>query len=160
MGYQTLVEEQKELIESKDFGKLYLTENINALENVVIKTEAPPVAIKKDTLEFNASAFKVRPDANVETLLKQLPGVDVDNDGKVTVNGREVTQFLVNGKAFFDKDGQMLLKNMPAEIIKKFKFQISKPKKKSWQNRNQVLIIHRSTLLLMKRKIKVSSGKC
>ncbi|TDO96550.1 outer membrane beta-barrel protein [Flavobacterium sp. 245] len=129
MGYQTLVEEQKELVESKDFGKLYLTENINALENVVIKTEAPPVAVKKDTLEFNASAFKVRPDANVENLLKQLPGVDVDNDGKVTVNGREVTQFLVNGKAFFDKDGQMLLKNMPAEIIKKVQVSDFKTKK-------------------------------
>lgn len=57
--------------------------------------------MKKDTLEFNAASYKVRPDSNVETLLKQLPGVDVDNDGKVTVNGREVTQFLVNGKNIF-----------------------------------------------------------
>lgn len=129
MGYQTFVEEQKELIESKDFGKLYLAENINALENVIIKTEAPPVAIKKDTLEFNASAFKVRPDANVENLLKQLPGVDVDNDGKVTVNGREVTQFLVNGKAFFDKDGAIAIKNLPADIIKKVQVSDFKTKK-------------------------------
>jgi hypothetical protein len=129
MGYQTLVEEQKSLLENKDFGKLYLLENVNALENVVIKTEAPPIAIKKDTLEFNASAYKVRPDANVETLLKQLPGVDVDNDGKVTVNGREVTQFLVNGKTFFDKDGALILKNLPAEIIKKVQVSDFKTKK-------------------------------
>lgn len=129
MGYQTLVEEQKSLLESKDFGKLYLLENVNALENVIIKTEAPPIAVKKDTLEFNASAYKVRPDANVETLLKQLPGVDVDNDGKVTVNGREVTQFLVNGKTFFDKDGAMILKNLPAEIIKKVQVSDFKTKK-------------------------------
>ncbi|MBF4494402.1 outer membrane beta-barrel protein [Flavobacterium sp. MR2016-29] len=129
MGYQTLVEEQKSILESKDFGKLYLLENVNALENVIIKTEAPPITVKKDTLEFNASAYKVRPDANVEALLKQLPGVDVDNDGKVTVNGREVTQFLVNGKTFFDKDGALLLKNLPAEIIKKVQVSDYKTKK-------------------------------
>ncbi|WP_264552097.1 outer membrane beta-barrel protein [Flavobacterium sp. N2038] len=129
MGYQPLVEENKEILESKDFGKLYMLENVNALENVVIKTEVAPITVKKDTLEFNASAYKVRPDANVEALLKQLPGVDVDNDGKVTVNGREVTQFLVNGKAFFDKDGALLLKNLPADIIKKVQVSDFKTKK-------------------------------
>ncbi|WP_264536452.1 outer membrane beta-barrel protein [Flavobacterium sp. N1736] len=128
-GYQTFYEDQKGLLESKDFGKLYLFESINALDNVVIKSEAPPITIKKDTLEFNASSYKVRPDSNVETLLKQLPGVDVDSDGKVTVNGREVTQFLVNGKTFFDKDGAIALKNLPAEIIKKIQVSDYKTKK-------------------------------
>ena len=79
MGYQPYFEEEKGLLESKDFGKLYLLENVNALDNVVIKSEAPPITIKKDTLEFNAASYKVRPDSNVETLLKQLPGFDVGN---------------------------------------------------------------------------------
>lgn len=129
LGYQPYYEEEKSLQESKDFGKLYLLESINALDNVVIKTEAPPITIKKDTLEFNAASYKVRPDSNVETLLKQLPGFDVDNDGKITVNGREVTQLLVNGKAFFDKDGAIALKNLPAEIIKKIQVSDFKTKK-------------------------------
>lgn len=128
-GYQTFYEDQKGLLESKDFGKIYLFESINALDNVVIKSEAPPITVKKDTLEFNAASYKVRPDSNVETLLKQLPGVDVDSDGKVTVNGREVTQFLVNGKTFFDKDGAIALKNLPAEIIKKIQVSDFKTKK-------------------------------
>lgn len=128
-GYQTFYEDQKGLLESKDFGKIYLFESINALDNVIIKSEAPPITIKKDTLEFNAASYKVRPDSNVETLLKQLPGVDVDSDGKVTVNGREVTQFLVNGKTFFDKDGAIALKNLPAEIIKKIQVSDFKTKK-------------------------------
>src|SRR5690606_30657777 len=68
---------------------------------------------------FNASSFKVRPDANVETLLKQLPGVEVSSDGKITVNGKEVNQILVNGKPFFDADGKIALQNLPAEIINK-----------------------------------------
>ncbi len=129
MGYQSYIEEQKGILENKDFGKLYLLQNVNALAGVTIKSEAPPIRVKKDTLEFNAASFKVRPDANVETLLKQLPGFEVDNDGKITVNGKEVTQFLVNGKTFFDRDGAMALKNLPAEIINKVQVSDFKTKK-------------------------------
>jgi len=129
MGYQTYTEEQNKLLENKDFGKLYLSQNETELKEVVIKTDAPPIKIKKDTLEFNAASFKVRPDANVETLLKQLPGVEVDTDGKVTANGKEVTQFLVNGKSFFGKDGAILLKNMPADMINKIQVSDFKTKK-------------------------------
>ena len=126
--YQPFVEEQPSLLESKNFGKLYLLNNKYALNDVVIVQDVP-VKIKKDTIEFNASSFKVRPDANVETLLKQLPGVDIDSDGKITVNGKDVTQFLVNGKPFFDKDGAMALKNLPADIISKIQVSDFKTKK-------------------------------
>lgn len=103
----------------KDFGIVSLKTAIKNIDEVVIKREAPPIRIKKDTLEFNASSFKVRPDANVETLLKQLPGVEIDADGKITVNGKEVNQILVNGKPFFDKDGKIALQNLPSDIINK-----------------------------------------
>jgi hypothetical protein len=129
LGYKAYAEKQNGILEDKDFGKLYLSQNANELEAVVIKNDGPPVKIKKDTLEFNAASFKVRPDANVEALLKQLPGVEVDNDGKVTVNGRDVTQFLVNGKTFFDKDGAIILKNLPADLIKKVQVSDYKTKK-------------------------------
>lgn len=129
LGYQPYIEEQDGLLESKDFGKLYLLQSTNLLNEVIIKTEAPPIRVKKDTLEFNAASFKVRPDANVEVLLKQLPGFEVDSDGKVTVNGKDVTQFLVNGKAFFDKDGAIALKNLPANLINKVQVSDFKTKK-------------------------------
>ena len=129
MGYQPHMEEQNGLLESKDFGKIYLLNNTNLLNEVVIKSEAPPIRVKKDTLEFNASSFKVRPDANVEILLKQLPGFEVDNEGKITVNGKEVTQFLINGKPFFDKDGAIALKNLPADLISKVQVSDFKTKK-------------------------------
>ncbi len=115
--------------ENKDFGTLVLKERINNLNEVVIKSEAPPIRIKKDTLEFNASSFKVRPDANVETLLKQLPGVEIDEEGKITVNGKEVNQILVNGKPFFDKDGKIALQNLPSDIINKVQVTDTKTKK-------------------------------
>ncbi|MCC9073296.1 outer membrane beta-barrel protein [Flavobacterium sp. F-65] len=159
MGYQPYYEEEKGLLASKDYGKLYLLENINALDNVIIKTEAAPITMKKDTLEFNASSYKVRPDSNVETLLKQLPGVDVDNDGKVTVNGKQVTQFLVNGKPFFDKDGAIALKNLPAEIIKKVQVSDFKTKKEELSKQESTSDYSSINLTIDEKKNKGFFGK-
>ncbi|WP_291274440.1 outer membrane beta-barrel protein [Flavobacterium sp.] len=112
-----------------DFGTIALTPKDAQIEEVVINVEAPPIRIKKDTLEFNAASFKLRPDANVESLLKQLPGVEIDADGKITVNGKEVNQILVNGKPFFDKDGKVALQNLPATMINKVQVTDTKTKK-------------------------------
>ncbi len=129
LGYETLKKEMPSISESKDFGVLSLIENANNLNEVLVKNDAPPIRIKKDTLEFNASSFKVRPDANVETLLKQLPGVEVGTDGKITVNGKDVNQILVNGKPFFDKDGKIALQSLPSDIINKVQITDTKTKK-------------------------------
>ena len=114
---------------SIDLKTITINEAAQLLGEVVVKSEAPPIRIKKDTLEFNASSFKVRPDANVETLLKQLPGVEVGTDGKITVNGKEVNQILVNGKPFFDKDGKVALQSLPSELIKKVQISDTKTRK-------------------------------
>ena len=127
-GYQSFVEEHTGLLENKDFGKVYLLNNKYTLNEIVVVKDVP-IRVKKDTLEFNASSFKVRPDSNVETLLKELPGFEIDSQGKITVNGKEVSQVLVNGKAFFDKEGLMILKNLPAEIINKIQVSDFKTKK-------------------------------
>ena len=129
VSYQEFKMALEKVSENKDFETISLKENTTKLNEVVIKSEAPPIRIKKDTLEFNASSFKVRPDANVETLLKQLPGVEIDEDGKITVNGKEVNQILVNGKPFFDKDGKIALQNLPSDIINKVQVTDTKTKK-------------------------------
>ncbi|MEI7509525.1 MAG: carboxypeptidase-like regulatory domain-containing protein [Flavobacterium sp.] len=128
-GYQDYKIELKKIDNSQDFSIISLKPTIKNLDEIVIKSEAPPIRIKKDTLEFNASSFKVRPDANVETLLKQLPGVEIDSEGKITVNGKEVNQILVNGKPFFDKDGKVALQNLPSDLIKKVQVTDTKTKK-------------------------------
>ena len=127
--YTDYKEELKAIEADKDFGTIILKEAVNNLNEVVVKGQAPPIRIKKDTLEFNVSSFKVRPDANVETLLKQLPGVEIDAEGKITVNGKEVNQILVNGKPFFDKDGKVALQNLPSDIINKVQVTDTKTKK-------------------------------
>lgn len=129
VGYNTYKQTLESINKDFDFGTIEMKEAVNTLNEVVIKNEAPPIRIKKDTLEFNASSFKVRPDANVETLLKQLPGVEIDAEGKITVNGKEVNQILVNGKPFFDKDGKIALQNLPSDIINKVQVTDTKTKK-------------------------------
>lgn len=101
----------------------------NSVTNIEeVKLTASPVKIKKDTIEFNASSIKVRPDSKVEELLKQIPGVQIDNDGKITINGKEVDQITINGKPFFDKTGKIALQNLPADIIKNIQFTTTKTK--------------------------------
>lgn len=121
------------LTEDKKLGDVRLKFSID-LDGAVVSA-APPIRVKSDTLEFNASSFKVRPDANVEELLKQLPGVDIDEDGKITVNGKEVNKILVNGKTFFDQDGKVVLQNLPAEIINKVQVTDTKTKKEELSGR-------------------------
>ena len=119
VSYQDFKEDVSNLSADKDFETIELEETTKSLDEVVVKSEAPPIRIKKDTLEFNASSFKVGADANVEALLKQLPGVEITPEGKITVNGKEVNNILVNGKPFFGKDGKIATQNLPAEIIDK-----------------------------------------
>ncbi|WP_159479050.1 TonB-dependent receptor [Chryseobacterium sp. 18068] len=113
--------------QSVSLGEIELEKNsVQNIEEVTIS--ASPVKIKKDTIEFNASAIKVRPDSKIEELLKHIPGVEVSNDGKITVNGKEVDQIMINGKPFFDKHGKIALQNLPADIIKNIQFTTTKTK--------------------------------
>jgi hypothetical protein len=89
------------------------------LKTVEIKGEAPPVVVKKDTLEFNAGSFKVRENAVVEDVLKKLPGVEVAKDGSVKAQGETVTRVKVDGKEFFGSDPLLATKNLPADMIDK-----------------------------------------
>ncbi|WP_447641406.1 MULTISPECIES: outer membrane beta-barrel protein [Chitinophagaceae] len=89
------------------------------LDEVIVVSERPPVMMKNDTIEFNANAFKTLPNALVEDLLKKLPGVRVDADGNITVNGKPVNKILVDGKAFFGDDPKMATRNLPANAIDK-----------------------------------------
>ncbi|KIX21938.1 hypothetical protein SY27_04450 [Flavobacterium sp. 316] len=127
-GYKEYKKQFETLSKDHDLGNLYLEENVSSLNEVVVQSEIPPIVIKTDTLEFNASSFKVTPDANVEKLLKQLPGVEIDEEGKITVNGKEVNNILVNGKPFFGKDGKIATQNLPAEIIDKVQVTDTKTK--------------------------------
>ncbi|WP_276479742.1 outer membrane beta-barrel protein [Paraflavitalea pollutisoli] len=98
---------------------IQLTKDYTEMNEVVVSAQRPPVLVKKDTLEFNVGSFKTPVNGVVEDLLKQLPGVEVDNEGNITVNGKRVTKITVGGKDFFGSDFKITSKNLPKDIIDK-----------------------------------------
>lgn len=126
IGYKSYSKKIKMDKEVQDIGTIAL-EISNALDEIVLKSTAP-VTIKKDTLEFNVKSFKTKKDANVEDLLKELPGVEIDEEGKIKVNGKEVNKILVNGKPFFGNDPSITTKNLTKDIIEKIQIVDTKTK--------------------------------
>ncbi|HRI78047.1 MAG TPA: TonB-dependent receptor [Cyclobacteriaceae bacterium] len=102
-----------------DVGKLKMEPLNKQLEEVVIVGEKSPVTVKRDTIEFNAGSFKTKANANVEDLLKKLPGVTVDTDGTVTAQGEQVQRVTVDGREFFGRDPKLATRNLPADAIDK-----------------------------------------
>lgn len=127
VGYQTYL--QNVIIDKSEIllNTINLKTDENALDAVLIKSRAP-IIIKKDTLEFNVKSFNTKKDANVEDLLKLLPGVEVDEDGKITVNGTDVNKILVNGKPFFGNDPTITTRNLRKDIIEKVQISDTKTK--------------------------------
>ncbi|MDQ7917550.1 outer membrane beta-barrel protein [Mesonia sp. MT50] len=128
-GFQTY-KKKYQLSENSMINTGSITLNLadNTLGEVVVQATKAPVSIKTDTLEFNASSFKTKADANLEEVLKKLPGVTVDKDGAVSVNGKKVSRVLVNGKEFFGDDPKIATKNLPKEIINKIQVVDTKTK--------------------------------
>ena len=89
------------------------------LEETVVTAIRPAIVTKQDTIEYNADSFHTTPNANVEQLLKKLPGVEVNSDGSITSNGKSVAKILVDGKEFFADDPQMASKNLPSNMVEK-----------------------------------------
>ncbi|MBS1566752.1 MAG: carboxypeptidase regulatory-like domain-containing protein [Bacteroidetes bacterium] len=89
----------------------------NTMMEVVVRASIPPVVSKSDTLIYNASSFKTRPNAPVEDLLKKLPGVLVDKDGNVTINGQKVDKFYIDGKEIPISDTRALTQSLTADMI-------------------------------------------
>jgi len=102
-----------------DIGIIKLEPETNVLNEVNITEPYIPIKINKDTVEYNAAAFKTQEQDNVEELLKKLPGVEVADDGTITAHGEEVEKVTVDGKEFFTNDPTIATKNLPADAIEK-----------------------------------------
>lgn len=89
------------------------------LMQVVIKAAKAPIKMRGDTIEYDASTFQVPDGSSVEELLRQLPGIDVEIDGSIVAEGKDVDRVTVDGKSFFGDDPKAATKNLPAEGISK-----------------------------------------
>jgi hypothetical protein len=98
-----------------NLGDVYMERRNTTLAEVVV--EAPPITVKKDTVEFKADAFKTKANATAEDLLKRVPGMQVDKDGNVKAQGEDVQKVYVDGKEFFGNDPKLATKNITADMI-------------------------------------------
>ncbi len=90
----------------------------NALQEVELKYEMP-VTIKGDTIVYNADSFKTGSERKLEDVLKNMPGVEINDDGQIEIEGKQVSKVMVEGKDFFDGDTKLATKNIPSNAVDK-----------------------------------------
>lgn len=104
---------------AEDVSIIKMTLKSKLLEEVLVRQKIAAVRIKGDTIEYKADSFKVREGASVEEMLRKLPGLQVDKDGKITAQGEKVEKVLVDGEEFFGDDPTMATKNIQADAVDK-----------------------------------------
>ncbi|MBZ5856195.1 outer membrane beta-barrel family protein [Flavihumibacter profundi] len=104
---------------SLDVGKINLIKKSVLLEEVIVSQKIGAIRMRGDTLEFKADSFAVRQGANVEELLKKLPGLQVNKKGEITAQGEKVQKVLVDGEEFFSDDPAVVTQNLRADAIDK-----------------------------------------
>ena len=110
----------EEIISTKDSNitRDFLLQADNALDEVELTYEMP-VTIKGDTIVYNADSFKNGSERKLEDVLEKLPGVEINEDGQVEIEGKVVNKLMVNGKDFFDGDTKIATKNIPSNAVDK-----------------------------------------
>lgn len=121
LGYQQH-EQKLTLKQNENLGVIQLKQDRQLIEGVEVVGENIPVTVKKDTIVYNADAFETQPSDVVEDLLRQMPGVEVEDDGTIIAQGEEVEKVTVDGKEFFGNDPKIATKNLPAKAIDKVEF--------------------------------------
>lgn len=119
VGFSTLRKDIALLDEDLDVGIQSMALLVEELGEVVVSADHIPFVVKRDTLEYNANAFTVRPNDVVEDLLKRLPGIEVEADGSIKAQGETVDNVLVDGKEFFADTPSAVTKNLPAQAVDK-----------------------------------------
>ena len=108
--------------QNAELGTLTMKQESIVLKSAVVTAQAAQVVVKKDTLLFNPEAMRTPEGSAIEELIKRIPGAEVDEDGNITVNGKEVKKILLDGKEFMLGDIETAIKNIPVSIIQNIKF--------------------------------------
>ena len=123
LGYQPI---ERELTlrrnENQDLGSLLMETESIMLKEAVVVGRAAPVVVRKDTILYNPEAYRTPEGSPIEELIKRIPGAEVDEDGNITINGKQVKKILLDGKEFMLGDVETALKNIPVNIIANMKF--------------------------------------
>ena len=117
LGYEDTKSRIKIDAANKDLGNIELAESATKIDAVVKEVQAIRASTKGDTVSYNASAYKVTGDADVEGLLKKMPGITVSN-GTVEAQGETIKKIFVDGKEFFGEDVTTAINSLPAQAVK------------------------------------------
>ena len=110
-----------------DLGNVTLKRAPKLLEEAVVKATKIKMVVKNDTLIYNADAFQLSEGSMLDNLVRQLPGVELHDGGRITVNGRFVSSLLLNGKDFFKGNPSIALENLPAYMVNRVKVYEKEP---------------------------------
>jgi len=121
MGYKPFVKERYFREREVNMGTIRLQVDEQYLEAAVVSDVGNPILVKKDTVEFNASSFRVGANAMLKDLLQRMPGMEITEDGKVKFNGEEIDKLTVGGRTFFFNDQSTALNNLPAAVVDKIR---------------------------------------
>ena len=121
MGYKPFVKERYFREAEVDMGTIKLQVDENFLQAATVTDVGNPIVVKKDTVEFNASSFRVGANAMLKDLLQRMPGMEITEDGKVKFNGELIDKLTVGGRTFFFNDQSTALNNLPAAIVDKIR---------------------------------------
>ncbi len=122
IGYRAAVRRiQMQADHDLNMGVMRLGSDAVMLKEATVTAQAMKVTVKEDTFVYNSAAYRTPEGSTIEELVKRLPGAQVDDAGKITINGKEVKKILIDGKEFMTGDTKTAMKNIPTSIINKIK---------------------------------------
>lgn len=114
LGYHKITDT---ITATRDISRNFvMLESNESLDEIILKAKMA-VVVKKDTIIYRADIFKTGEERKLKEVLKKLPGVEVDRDGNVTVNGKKVDKLMVDGKTFFTGSTKLAIENIPADVV-------------------------------------------
>ena len=121
LGYKTLSRPITKNRQAQNLGTVSLEPDAVQLKEAVVTANVPKMVIKDDTVVYNADAFRVPEGSVIEALVEALPGAKIDDDGKISINGKEVRKFKLDGRDFMTGNNDAVMKNLPSYVVDKVK---------------------------------------
>ena len=121
LGYKTLSRSVTKGRQALNLGTVIMEPDAVQLNEAVVTANIPKMVIKDDTVVYNADAFRVPEGSVIEALVEMLPGAKIDDDGKISINGKDVRRFKLDGRDFMTGNNDAVMKNLPSYVIDKVK---------------------------------------
>ena len=121
LGFKTIDKQVKAGGAPLDLGKIRMQADAQQVAETVVTANLPKMMVKDDTVVYNADAYRVPEGSVIEALVEALPGAKIDDEGKVSINGKEVRKFKMDGRDFMTGNNDAVMKNLPSYVVDQVK---------------------------------------